>query len=145
MTESKLGDLVAGVSQGHCLKRGGPSYLARFVKAFVAVYPPLKRARILQAKFFIPDERRYTDDAFYASASELCVANHIRQQTNIRDFSVDRRLNRHSRKDVDVWFRVGATEVAMEVKCPIEIQPRGVEPGRINVVGSRYSGQSASA
>ena len=133
MTESELRVLIAKIPDEHHLRRGGPSYLDGFVRAFLAVYPASMRAHILQRKFFVPDQRGYTDDAFYASASELSVANHIRQQPKIQNFAIDRRVNVGSRKDVDVFFQLRAIAVATEVKCPLEFQPGHIEQERLNL------------
>src|SRR6266851_4604147 len=100
MNASDLRSLLARLSNNHALKRGGISYLDGFAAAFMGVYTSSKRRAILQKKFFIPDESRYSDETFYASASELTVANHVRQQS-VGDFAVDKRVNLKNRKDVD--------------------------------------------
>jgi hypothetical protein len=125
MDANDLRRLLACLSNNHALKRGGISYLDGFAAAFMGVYTSSKRRAILQKKFFIPDESRYGDETFYASASELTVANHVRQQS-VGDFAVDKRVNLKNRKDVDVSFSVGSTEVAVEVKCPVEAKPEGI-------------------
>jgi len=74
---------------------------------------------ILQEKFFLPDESHYNEKAFCQSASELTVANHIYRQ-RVSDFAVDKQVNPKNKKDVDVAYRVRATHVALDVKCPDE-------------------------
>ena len=133
MTGRDLHSLLAATSNRHRLKRGGSAYLEGFIRAFIAVHSPPRRAVILQKKFFVPDELGYTDDAFYASASELTVANHVLQQPQIQDFCVDKRLNAKNRKDVDVWFGISATEVAVEVNV------------RSNFRSHRFSGEAVTA
>lgn len=98
MNEDNLSALLSQLSDKHALKQGGPAYLAGFASAFMAIHDDKNWKQTLQKKFFIPDEKRYSDDAFYEFACELTVANHIRQQP-LQDFAVDRRVNRESKKD----------------------------------------------
>lgn len=76
----------------------------------------------LQKKFFIPTVAQYKDEVFFQSASELTVAHHIKKR-QVSDFEIEKRVNGENRKDVDVFFRVKSTKVAIEVKCPFEEEP----------------------
>jgi hypothetical protein len=126
MNIDDLRALVSRIDENHALKRGGAAYLDGFFSAFSAVYDQKKWGDVLQNKFFVPDQSRYTDQAFYESACELSVANHVRKHP-VTQFAVDKRVNPQSKKNVDVWFRVSSTEVAVEVKCPVEPQTDRVE------------------
>ncbi len=119
MQETDVEAAVAAASAAHPLKRGGPAYQAGFVSAFTAVCAERSRAQILQQKFGLPDESSLTGQMFYESASELSVANHIVHQ-RVSDFAVEKRVNTTNKKNVDVWHCVRGTQVATEVKCPVE-------------------------
>ena len=67
-----------------------------FVVAVLEVYDHAELAKILQAKFFLPNESNYTDEAYYQSASELSVARYIKQKEKQKLYS--HRLPRSSRK-----------------------------------------------
>lgn len=122
MNTTELRRIVDSASKKHALKRGGHAYLNGFIGAFASVYPQNRWGKVLQKKFFLPDESRFSDKAFYRSASELSVANHICRQ-HIHDFAVDKKLNRKNKKDVDVSCEVRSTQLAVEVKCPDESEP----------------------
>ena len=64
--------------------------------AVLEVYDHAELAKILQAKFFLPNESNYTDEAYYQSASELSVARYIKQKEKQKLYS--HRLPRSSRK-----------------------------------------------
>jgi hypothetical protein len=128
MDQNHFRTLLSRLSDKHAVRRGGPAYLEGFASAFIAIHDRKNWEETLQKKFFIPDETRYRDDPFYESACELTVANHIRQQS-IQEFVVDKRVNCKNKKDVDVWFRIGSTQMAVEIKCPVEpkTEPAGGE------------------
>jgi len=125
MDEDNLRALLSELSDKHALKQGGPAYLAGFASAFMAIHDSDNWKQTLQKRFFVPDETRYSDDTFYENACELTVANHIHQQP-LQDFTLDKRVNRENKKDVDVWLRAGSTQVAIEVKCPVEPKTKAV-------------------
>jgi hypothetical protein len=119
MEFEELRTIVKAAGASHLLARGGRAYAEGFVSAFCAVHPRLRWARMLQEKFFLPDEVSFSEQAFFQNASELTIANHIRQQP-VSDFAVEKRVNPTNRKDVDVWCRARSMEIAIEVKCPVE-------------------------
>lgn len=114
--------IVSKASAEHILGKCRSAYVDGFVAAFEAIYSSRRRAEVLQHKFFLPDESNYSDEAYFQSASELSVANHIRLQ-GPQDFEVDKNVSSIRRTDVDVHLRVGPTTVDVEVKCPVEPQP----------------------
>lgn len=117
-----MGDIslmVQNASPNHLLATSGANYANGFLRAFCAVYEPGRQRRVLQHKFFLPDETNYSEHAFIRSAAELSVANHVRQKT-CKSFAVDKNVNRANNTDVDVFCRIGATTIAIEVKSPLE-------------------------
>ena len=131
MNPEDVSRLVDAASEKHALKRGGALYVVGFLEAFTAVYPRQKWEKILQQKFFLPDESHFNEKAFYQSACELSVANHIRRQ-HVSDFEIEKRVNPHNKKDVDVAYQVRSTQVALDVKCPEESEP----PNDVGQVGN---------
>jgi hypothetical protein len=122
--------IVSKASGDHLLGKSQPAYVDGFISAFEAVYTDRRREEVLQHKFFLPDESHYSDDAYYQSASELSVANHIRLQ-HPRHFEVDKNVNTNRQTDVDVHFRTGPTTIDVEVKCPVEpANPKVDETGK---------------
>jgi hypothetical protein len=111
--------IVQNASPSHLLATSGAVYANSFLRAFCAVYEPGHWRRVLQHKFFLPDETNYSEHAFIRSAAELSVANHVRQKT-AKDFAVDKKINRDNKTDVDVFCRIGGTTIAIEVKSPEE-------------------------
>lgn len=79
------------------------------------MYSRSRIINVLQHRFFVPYKPSYSDDRFYQSAAELSVANHIKQ-ASVGAFGVDKRVNPTNRTDVDDYFEVGATRIALEVK-----------------------------
>jgi hypothetical protein len=130
---AQIYELIYGISERHILKNSPQNYVDDFVTAVLVVYDHAKLAKILQAKFFLPNESNYTDEAYYQSASELSVARYIKQkekQKLVTGFALNKRVNPPSLKDVDVYFQVGATQVSVEVKCPLE-EKQASFPGNI--------------
>jgi hypothetical protein len=120
---TQIHELIRGLSPNHILKNSPQSYIDDFVVAALEVYDPAKLPKILQGKFFMPDESNYTDQAYYQSASELSVARYIKQKEKkqlVTNCKLEKKVNSENQKDVDVYFRVGATRVSVEVKCPLE-------------------------
>lgn len=168
LTLAQIHGLVSGLSPKHILKRSPQSYVDDFVMAALEVYDPNTLAKTLQDKFFIPNESNYSDEGYYQSASELSVSYYLKQKANrklLTDFEVEKQLHLHhnppSLKDVDNFFRVGATTVSVEVKCPQEDKQapfpgtitlksagRLPDPGQIdcmrNLLESRSSGAAGA-
>jgi hypothetical protein len=119
----QIHELIRGLSENHILKKSPPSYVDDFVVAALEVYDSAKLHKVLQAKFFIPNESSYTDEAYYQSASELSVSHYIKQkekQKLVTNFALERKVNAKNQKDVDDYFEIGATRVSVEIKCPLE-------------------------
>jgi len=134
--------IVEAASANHALMRSGSFYNSGFVDAFTAVYPENRRRKVLQEKFFLPDESHFTDKAFYQSASELTVVNHIFRE-RISDFAMDKHVDEKSKKDVDIAYRIRSTDVALEVKCPDEsvtILPE-TTPGKEPILSLKTAGR----
>jgi hypothetical protein len=75
---TQIHELIRGLSPNHILKNSPQNYIDDFVVAALEVYDPAKLRKILQAKFFMPDESNYSDQAYYQNASELSVARYIK-------------------------------------------------------------------
>lgn len=119
---AEIHGLIDGLSEKHVLKRSPRSYVDGFVAAALHVYAGTKLRKVLQDKFFVPDDSHYSDDAYFQSASELSVANHVKHKP-VAHFTVEKRVDPANKKDVDVYFHLGATRVSVEVKCPFEEKP----------------------
>ncbi len=119
VTASKIHEFISRLSERHILKKSPQPYVDQFISAALNVYTGSKLAKALQHKFFIPDDSAYSDDAFFQSASELSVSNHIKQ-ASISGFDIEKRLNPTNLKNVDSYFELGAFKVAVEVKSPVE-------------------------
>lgn len=111
---------IAGLSDKHTLKNAPESYRLGFAEAAVRVYPAHQRAKLLQDKFFIPNDAAFRLDPFLQSASELTVQNHLMQEQPAKNTAIEKQVN--PPKDVDVYYEVGATKVSLEVKCAVEAQ-----------------------
>lgn len=134
--ESRLRELINGLSVSHILKQSPELYVKGFIEAALEVYEPEKLDKILQQKFFIPVESRYSDERYYQAASELTVAWDLKRKEKrflVKNLAVDRSVNPGSPKDVDDYFEVKSTKVSLEVKCPLE------EKGRHLPRTSRFS------
>jgi hypothetical protein len=93
---AQIHELIHGLFERHILKNSPQNYIDDFVVAVLEVYDHAELAKILQAKFFLPNESNYTDEAYYQSASELSVARYIKQKEKQKLYS--HRLPRSSRK-----------------------------------------------
>jgi hypothetical protein len=94
--ESRLRELINGLSANHILKQSPEPYVNGFVEATLGVYEPENLARVLQQKFFIPVELSYSEEGYYQAASELTVAWDIKRkerQSLVTNFAVDKRVN----------------------------------------------------
>lgn len=111
--------MVNKLSDKHILKHMPPQYVADFASAAVHVYDTRKIADLIQHKFHMPDDANFTEDSYLQSAAELSVANYVKGRA-VSDFAVDKRMNPKRKTDVDVYYRVRSTSVALEVKCPYE-------------------------
>lgn len=112
---------ISRLSDTHSLKNAVASYQQTFADAAMRVYPTNKRAKLIQDKFFIPNDAAFKTDTFLQSASELSVQNHLMQTPRASNVAIERQVN--PPKDVDVAYEVGATQVATEIKCAVEQQP----------------------
>jgi hypothetical protein len=124
--------MVDGLSKKHVLKQMPAQYVSDFANAAVTVYNARKIKDILQHKFHIPNDSNYTEDAYLQSASELSVANYVKRKP-VSEFDTEKRVNPKTKKNVDVFYRVGSTRVSLEVKCPFE-EEQAPFPGNITVL-----------
>jgi len=134
--------LVRGLSEKHLLESRPQHYIDGFAKATLSTYQEEVLDQ-LQQKFSIPDDTRFTEDAYLQSASELTVASYVRGK-GVLDFHTERKFNQSNTKNVDVYYRVGSTRVYLEVKCPFEepivsnspyrVLPAGHTPGGLERV-----------
>lgn len=118
---SELATLLAQLPSAHVLAASPASYQQGFVQAFLRVHGHREDwEQVLRQSFFVPYSRAYTPDQFLQHAAELSVANHV-TLLEPTFFGVERKMNSLlNTKDVDVYYEVGATRVALEVKCPVE-------------------------
>jgi hypothetical protein len=107
--------LIDGLSKDHYLSCSPGDYKAGFVAATNSVYPATELGRILQRKFFIPDDSRFNLETYLQSAVELSVQNDLQRKHGITNFAIAKKLN--APKDVDAYYELGATRVSVEVKC----------------------------
>jgi hypothetical protein len=132
-------ELVPGLSDKHLLRSRPLEYIADFAKTALSTYKNDELLGKLQQKFLIPDDTRFTEDAYLQSASELTVASYVRGRC-VSDFETEKKVNKSvNNKDVDVYYRIGSTRVYLEVKCPLEeaqasyppftVVPAGHTPG----------------
>jgi hypothetical protein len=111
---------ISNLSAKHVLRNATVTYREGFADAAVRVYPGDQRAKLLQNKFFIPNDTAFKVDTFLQSASELSVQNHLMQSSRASHVAIEKQVN--PPKDVDVYYEVGATKVSLEVKCAVENQ-----------------------
>ena len=117
----ELRGLVENLPPTHPLRGAADSYREGFIASFTRVHGnnPTARKR-LEEKFFVPCNRTFSEKVFVEHAVELSVANHVALK-GPPEFETDRRMNPGmNERDVDVFYRIGATKVALEVKCPDE-------------------------
>ena len=84
------------------------------------VYGRAKVAQILQRRFSIPDATQYSDQGFFESASELSIATYLKRNEGeglLRNLEFEKKVNPNNGTDVDCFFRVGAKNVSIEIKC----------------------------
>lgn len=65
---AQIHEMIRGLSQKHILSNSPRTYVDDFVVAALEVYDPATLQKILQHKFFIPDESNYKEDTYYQSA-----------------------------------------------------------------------------
>jgi len=118
MNDVEILRVVNKLTERHTLKSAPEAYVRGFALAASSVYPPDRVFRILQERFFIPDDSRFDLDTYLQSAAELTVQNDIKLKSAVTDFSVDKEVN--PPKDVDVYFKTQNTKVSLEVKCAVE-------------------------
>src|SRR6266481_3578750 len=97
----QIHELIHGLYERHILKNSPQNYIDDFVMAVLEVYDHAELAKILQAKFFLPNESNYTDEAYYQSASELSVARYIKQkekQKLVTNFKLEKKVNSENEK-----------------------------------------------
>ncbi len=112
---------ISALSDKHILAKAPSVYAEGFAKAAVAVYPNKELSRILQEKFFFRSASTFDADAYFQSAAELSVQNHVRLDLRTKNVAIEKQV--HPPKDVDAYYEITTTRVALEVKCPVELQP----------------------
>lgn len=117
---TRILDAIAQLSDKHILKNAPESYRRGFAEAAVRVYPTKNRAKLLQDKFFIPDDTAFNLDRYFQGAAELSVQNHLMQEQRAKNVAIEKHVN--PPKDVDAYYEVGTTRVSAEVKCAVESQ-----------------------
>lgn len=114
-------DILAAISKlsaKHVLSAAPANYKQGFADAAIFVYPPKDIAKILQDKFFIPNDSNFDSNTFIESAAELSVQNHLKHTTSITAFEIEKQVN--PPKDVDAYYELESVRVSLEVKCPRE-------------------------
>ncbi len=109
---------ICKLSDKHTLKNAPANYKQGFANAAISVYPPNDITKILQDKFFIPNDAKFDSNKFLESASELSVQNHLKHTPSVTGFEIEKKVC--PPKDVDAYYEVGAVRVSLEVKCPRE-------------------------
>jgi hypothetical protein len=112
--------LLEKLSADHPLSAVG-AYQRNFILAAESVYPAQRLEKILQHKFFIPDDGGFDLDKYLQSAAELSVQNHLKQNPAVKNFEIDKKVN--PPKDVEAHYEVADADVALEVKCAKEQLP----------------------
>jgi hypothetical protein len=82
-------------------------------------YPQSKVAKLLQSKFFVPNDSKYSDAVFFQNAAELSVSNHLKRSP-VTGFETEKEMNATNGYDVDNYFEAGPFRVSLEVKTPDE-------------------------
>ncbi len=111
---------IAKLSQKHILKDANEAYVKGFAVAATNVYPPKQLSKILQEKFFIPNDSGFDLNKYLESAAELSVQNYLKQEPRIINIALDKRVN--PPKNVDAYYEVGPTHISLEVKCAEEVE-----------------------
>lgn len=117
---TRILEAISKLSDRHILKNAPESYRRGFAEAAVRVHPAKDRAKLLQDKFFIPNDAGFNQDTYFQSAAELSVQNHLMQEQRAKNVAIEKQVN--PPRDVDAYYEVGATKVSVEVKCAVEAQ-----------------------
>ena len=94
-----IGALISKLSGKHILKNAPEAYVKGFVAALCEIYLSVQIEKILQKKFFIPDDSNFDLNVYLQNAAELSVQSHIKQNLRIKNFAINKRIN--PPKDVD--------------------------------------------
>ena len=114
--------LFAALSRSHVLKTSPPEYAAGFVRAATSVFRDTEIEAVLRNKFFVPEVSQFSADQFLQAGAELSVAHHIKS-LGVKSFETEKHVNPNNNTDVDVFFQLDALNIAIEVKCPVELPP----------------------
>jgi hypothetical protein len=117
----KIQTLIEKLSANHPLRAAAGNYRRDFVSAVERVYPAQHLEKIIQHKFFIPDDSGFDMDKYLQSAAELSVQNDLKQNAAVKNFEIDKKVN--PPKDVEAHYVVADADVALEVKCAKEQLP----------------------
>lgn len=109
---------INAASENHILRKMPEQYVDGFIQAAMLVYPPNQIDALLQRKFYIPNDSKFSVDSYLQSAAELSVQFHLARHTQVKNFAIEKQVK--PPKDVDVYYEVGDVRVSLEVKCPVE-------------------------
>jgi hypothetical protein len=112
--------LVEKLSANHPLSAAG-TYQLNFISAAENVYPAQNMEKILQEKFFIPNDSGFKLERYLQSAAELSVQNDLKRNPSLRNFEIDKKVN--APKNVEAYYEIGSKKISLEVKCPEEKKP----------------------
>jgi len=110
--------LIDNASEKHILRHMPEAYVRGFIDAATAVYGVQQLEPTLQQKFHLPDDSKFTPNSYFQSAAELYVQFHLATHPMVTGFAIDKQVN--PPKDVEAYYEVNGTRVALEVKCPVE-------------------------
>lgn len=119
LTASDIAHLISGLSDRHIFRRSPQRYVDGFVSSALNIYPSRKLVKILQSKFYVPDDSSYSEAVFFQNACELSVSNHLKN-SEVTGFETEKGVNPTNGYDVDDYFEVGPFRVSLEVKTPAE-------------------------
>ncbi len=108
------------LSADHPLSAGG-TYQLNFISAAENVYPARNMEKILQEKFFIPNDSGFKLERYLQSAAELSVQNDLKRNTSLRNFEIEKKVN--PPKNVEAYYEIRGKKISLEVKCPEEEKP----------------------
>lgn len=114
-------EIISKLSDRHVLKGAPAGYATGFAEAVLRVYPAKDLKKILQDKFFIPNDTAFNLDTYCQSASELSIQNHLVLDQRLQKVAIEKQVN--PPKDVDAYYEIGSTRVSLEVKCAVEQSP----------------------
>ena len=123
MEPDEVKSLVVQASADHPLRASSARYVDGFSIAASRVYGQ-QCEKILQEKFSIPNDSAFKINPYLQYAAELSVQNHLIARGDVVDFEIDKQIN--PPKNVEAYFKLPPSCVALEVKCAEEPADGGV-------------------